>query len=195
VKGREYLDDATKEESGATRASPPSQPRPAQGFLPDSTSSHQHHLQPWNRRHKAHEFQIQRGGKRLRAVERILQIWRPATGAAPRHDQHPPETSPPTRPRSRNASAPTDRRRSRWRLTEQGRRLAVPSPHRGSHRTRPPAPTADQRPAIGEGSPSSHHLRHGEPAAEILYLATARGELRAQIPTAPFSGVAGGLAR
>jgi hypothetical protein len=56
VKGREYLDVATKEENGATRASPPSQPRPAKGFLLDSTSSHQHHHQPWNRQHKAHEF-------------------------------------------------------------------------------------------------------------------------------------------
>jgi hypothetical protein len=72
VKGREYLGDATKEENGATQASPPSQPRPAKGFIPNSTSSHQHHLQPWNRWHKALEFQIRRGGMRLREVEKIL---------------------------------------------------------------------------------------------------------------------------
>jgi hypothetical protein len=64
----EYLAVTTKEENGATRASPP---RQAKGFLPDSTSSHQHHLQPWNQRHKALEFQIQRGGLRLSEVEGI----------------------------------------------------------------------------------------------------------------------------
>jgi hypothetical protein len=161
VKGREYLDDATKEESGATRASPPSQPRPAQGFLPDSTSSHQHHLQPWNRRHKAHEFQIQRGGKRLRAVERILQIWRPATGAAPRHDRRPPE---PRRPRGRDTG-----------------------PH-----PRPPLAVE-----AGGASPSkAAALQSRAPTEGAAGPALPRHppSQRAQIPTAPFTGVAG-LAR
>jgi hypothetical protein len=59
---REYLDVATKGENSATRASPSSNPRPAQGFLSDSLPNHQHHIQSGERRHKAHEFQTRRGG-------------------------------------------------------------------------------------------------------------------------------------
>jgi hypothetical protein len=74
VEGREYLDVATNEENGATRASPPSKPRPAKGFLPDSTSNHQHHLHPKNQRHKALEIQIRHGGLHRGEAEELLQI-------------------------------------------------------------------------------------------------------------------------
>jgi hypothetical protein len=42
----------------------------------DSIPNHQHHIQPWNRRHNAYEFQIQRGGMSRSEKVEILQIWR-----------------------------------------------------------------------------------------------------------------------
>jgi hypothetical protein len=72
--GREYLDIATKEENSTTRVSLLSKPRSEKGFLSDSIPNHQHHLPPWDQRHKAREFQIRRGGMSRSEEVEILQI-------------------------------------------------------------------------------------------------------------------------